>query len=286
MSEESDETPESTEGSDASTTVAVMDRPGELAEVREQELARVELRKDRVWLPFLIPVGAILAVALFAINLSRLFLAASEGGKSPAVVIATVITLAILIGATIVAAIPNLRTSSLVLTVCGIAAAVSLAGSLVLGAGESKEEAVAEPQGEAINTLEVDAQANLKFQATNFDAPAGVNLIKYVDKGGSHTLLFVESEFSYVNLVVPGGPFESKVDLVKGKKYTIYCSVPGHRQAGMEATITVGDAPTTPTPEAGTATPTTVIPGATPSTAPSGASEVDPAAQSGNELGN
>ncbi len=286
MSEESDETSESAEGSDASTAVAVMDRPGELAAVREQELARVELRKDRVWLPFLIPVGAILAVALFAINISRLFLAASEGGKNPATVIATVMTLAILIGATIVAAIPNLRTSSLVLTVCGIAAAVSLAGSLVLGAGESHEEAVAEPQGEAINTLAVDAQSNLKFQATNFDAPAGVNLIKYVDKGGTHTLLFVEPEFSYVNLAVPGGPFETKVELVKGKKYTIYCDVPGHRQAGMEATITVGDAPANPTPEADTATPTTVIPGATPSTAPSGASEVDPAAQSGDELGN
>ncbi len=275
------------EESESSTAVAVMDRPGELELARAEEQQRVELRKDRVWLPFLIPVGAILAVALFAINISRVFLAASEHDKNPAVIIATLLTLAILVGATIVAAIPKLRTSSLVLTVCGIAAVVLLSGSLVLGASESKVEAVTEPEGEAINTLEVDALPNLKFQASNFDVPAGINLIKYIDKGGSHTLLFTEPELSYVNLAVPGGPIESKAELVKGKTYTIYCSIPGHREAGMEATITVGDAPANPTPEAGTATPTTVVPGSAPTTTPpAGTSENDPAAQSGDSLGN
>lgn len=273
--------------SESSTAVAVMDRPGELELARAEEQQRVELRKDRVWLPFLIPVGAILAVALFAINISRVFLAASEHDKNPAVIIATLLTLSILVGATIVAAIPKLRTSSLVLTVCGIAAVVLLSGSLVLGASESKVEAVSEPPGDAINTLEVDALPNLKFQATNFDVPAGINLIRYVDKGGSHTLVFTEPELSYVNLAVPQGPIESKAELVKGKKYTIYCTIPGHREAGMEATITVGDAPANPTPEAGTATPATVVPGSAPTTTPpAGTSENDPAAQSGDALGN
>src|SRR3954469_3717490 len=136
-----------------STAVAVAERPGEIELAAKQE--RVELRKDRVWLPFLLPVGAILAVALFTINISRIFLAASENGSDPAVIAAIIITLGVLLGATFIAAIPRLRTSSLVLTLCGITAVVLLSGSLALGAAEDKKEASAEPPGDAINTLEV-----------------------------------------------------------------------------------------------------------------------------------
>src|SRR6476661_2138425 len=103
---------------EAGTAVAVAERPGAVELAAREE--RIELRKDRVWLPFLIPVGAILAVALFAINISRIFLAASQDGSDPAVIAAVVITLGILFGATFIAAIPRLRTSSLVLTMCGI----------------------------------------------------------------------------------------------------------------------------------------------------------------------
>jgi len=103
---------------EAGTAVAVAERPGAVELAAREE--RIELRKDRVWLPFLIPVGAILAVALFAINISRIFLAASQDGSDPAVIAAVVITLGILFGATFIAAVPKLRTSSLVLTLAGV----------------------------------------------------------------------------------------------------------------------------------------------------------------------
>lgn len=267
------------------TAVAVAERPGALAvPVLTEAEKRIELRKDRILLPFLLPVGAILAVALFAINLSRIFLAASQDGSSPAVVAAVLVTLGILGGATTIAAIPKLRTSSLVLTVCGVAALVLMSGSLVLGSAESKEVASGEPPGDAISTLEIDA-TNFKFQAANFDAPAGINEIKYVSKEGSHTLAFDEPQFSYILLAAPGGKGVSKATFVENQKYTIYCTIPGHRAAGMQATITVGK-PGTGTPEAGTATPSTTLAGPSTSTKPSGQSEVDPAAQSGNQTGN
>lgn len=270
------------ETSGGGTTVAVAERPGGLATV-DPVAQRAELRKDRLLLPFLLPVGAILAVALFAINLSRVFLAASEGGSDPAVVAATLVTLAILIGATVVAAIPTLRTSSLVLTVCGVAVFVLLAGSLVLGAAENKVEAVAEPPGPAINTLEIDA-TNFQFQAKNFDVPAGVNELKYISVEGSHTLAFDDAQFSYVNLAVPGSNNVVKVDFVEGQKYTMYCTLPGHRAQGMEATVTVGKPGTTP--EAGTASPSSTLPGPPSTTTPNGQSEIDPSSQSGNGTGN
>lgn len=266
------------------TAVAVADRPGELAPVVTEEAKRVELRKDRVWLPFLIPVGAILTFALFAINLSRVFLAAAQGDTTPAVAAAVIVTLSILVGATTIAALPNLRTSSLVLSVCGIAVVVLLAGSLVLGAAENKEVKSAEPPGPSINTLEVDA-SDFHFQAKNFDVPAGINTIKYVAVEGSHTLAFAEPQFSYINLAAPGsGKNVIKATFVEGQKYTIFCTIPGHRQSGMEATITVGKAGTTP--QAGTATPTSTVPGPTTTTKASGNSQTDPAAQSANSTGN
>jgi len=266
----------------AGTAVAVAERPGELELAAHEQ--RVELRKDRMLLPFLIPVIAILTVALFTINLSRIFLAASENSKDPAVIAAIIATLAVLIGATVVAAIPKLRTSTLVLTMCTVIALVLLGGSLTLGAAENKEVKSAEPTGAADFTQQVDA-SNFHFQADNFDVPAGINEIKYVSKEGSHTLAFDEATQSYVNLQVPGGKDATKVDLVEGQTYTIYCTLPGHRTAGMHATLTVG-APGTKK-EAGTATPTTTAPGTSSTTKPTGQSEVDSSDQSGtSQTGN
>ncbi len=273
---------EPAEGGDStSTAVAVAERPGALAPTGEPiEVAR---RKDRFWLPFLIPVGAILTVALFTINISRIFLAASENSKNPAVVIGVILTLSVLVGASVVAAIPKLRTSSLVLTMCMITALILLSGSVVLGASENKVEVSAEPTAKADNTLQVDA-SNFQFQAKNFDVPAGVLELKYVSLEGSHTLAFDDPQFSYVGLSVPGGKDATKIQAVQGQKYTIYCTLPGHRAAGMEATITVG--PPGGKPEAGTSTPTTTLPGAPTTTTPSGKSQVDSSSQSGNQLGN
>jgi len=210
---------------EAGTAVAVAERPGALELAAHEQ--RVELRKDRMFLPFLIPVIAILTVALFTINLSRIFLAASENSKDPAVIAAIIATLAVLIGATVVAAIPKLRTSTLVLTMCSVIALVLLG------------------------------------------------------------LAFDEPQFSYVNLAVPSGKDAAKIDAVQGQKYTIYCTLPGHRAAGMQATLTVGPKGSG-TAEAGTATPTTtLVGGATSTTAPKGQSEVDQSQQSGtSQTGN
>lgn len=285
MSDETEIEQASETESNGGTAVAVAERPGELAvPVPTETEKRAELRKDRILLPLLLPVGAILAVALFAINLSRVFLAASQDNSAPAVVAAIVVTLSILIGATVIAAIPTLRTSSLVLMVCGIAALVLLAGSLVLGSAENKEAKSAEPPGPAINTLVVSA-SDFQFQAKNFDVPAGINEIKYVSTEGSHTLAFDEPQFSYVNLSAPSGKNTSKATFVEGQTYKIYCTISGHRALGMEATITVGKPGTKA--EAGTATPSTTLVGPpTNSTTPKGQSEVDSSGQSGNQLGN
>ncbi len=245
------------EAEGGTTAVAVMDRPGELERVAHEE--RVELRKDRLWLPFLIPVGAILVVALFTINISRIFLAASKDSHDPGVIAAIILTVAVLVGATVVAAIPKLRTSSLVITMCVVAAIVMLAGSLTLGAAENKEVVSAEPTGAPVGTLTVIA-TNFQFQAANLDIPPGIVEIKYTSQEGSHTLAFDEPQFSYVNLSQPGGAESSKITAVDGQVYTIYCTLPGHRAAGMHSTLTVKTGATLGSAPAQGATATTTLP--------------------------
>jgi plastocyanin len=243
---------------------------------------KLEERKSRLYLPFLLPVGAILVVAFFTLNISRIFLVASEDSSTPAVLIAAGITLAILVGATIVAAIPEIRTSSLVVGMAVLALVVMLAGSLVLGASLPKSEASAafvEPKGPAINTLEVDALPDLSFQAKKFDVPGGINLIKYIDKGGSHTLVFADNAQPGFQLAVPVGKDALKAELKPNTAYTIYCTIPNHRAAGMEAEIDVGAAGGAP--EAGTESSTeTTVPAGTETTVPKGSSNTDPASQS------
>jgi plastocyanin len=135
---------------------------------------------------------------------------------------------------------PGLRTTSKLLIVAFAIALIVSAGIVTLGPSEAKEEAggggFVEPKGKPVATVEVDALPTLKFQASEFTTKAGINEIKYIDKGGTHTLVFEEPELAGFELKVP--PDDSgKVELKKGD-YVIFCTIPGHRAAGMEATLT------------------------------------------------
>jgi plastocyanin len=191
----------------------------------------------RAILPLALPLVSAAAVAIWVTNISRAFLA---GGKQGSLVIVLIVTVTIMAGAAFMSASDRMRTSTKVLLVAGFIGTIISAGFISLGPSEESGTAgggFVEPKGPAVATVEVDAEPSLHFQSKAFTTKAGVNLFKYVDKGGTHTLVFAEAELAGFELKVPPND-QGKVDLKPGT-YTIFCTIPGHRAAGMQATVTV-----------------------------------------------
>lgn len=195
--------------------------------------------KTRVLLPLLVPLFSIAIVALLVLNISRVFLA---GDKDAALALGITITLAILVGASLIAAAPRLSTAALVMILAGVFVLVSMAGLVSLGPSLNDSEGAAtgyvQPTGAAVGSVDVEALPSIKFNATEFTAPVGIVQMNYSGATG-HTLAIQDPKFDGFLLTTDaGGPKKGKVELAAGK-YTIYCTVPGHEAQGMKATLTV-----------------------------------------------
>ena len=116
------------------------------------------------------------------------------------------------------------------------AALVLVLGLAACGGGGSNS-GYKEPSGPAGAQLTFSAK-NFAFTPDKATAPAGIIGITLKSTSGGHD--FVIDGVPGFKLTVPGsGDTDSaKVDLEKGK-YTFYCSLPGHRAAGMVGTLTV-----------------------------------------------
>jgi plastocyanin len=81
--------------------------------------------------------------------------------------------------------------------------------------------------------------ADLSFTPKDGTVAAGAVAVTYQNTGAiTHTLL-VEGDASWKKIEAPAGKTETETWTAKPGTYTFYCDVPGHRQAGMEAKITV-----------------------------------------------
>ena len=241
--------PEGT-GDDAGTDIVPAEgggrgfTPAPTALLEPDEDPKAEALRTRLLLPLLLPVISALAIAFYASNRSRALLA---GGSTGGLIVISVLTLIVLGGAAWISSQPELSTGALAVTLVVLLGIVGAAGLTTIGHAEPEGGGEAAPgyeppKGPVVASFEVDALPTLKFQATDFPTTAGINEITYVGKGGTHTLVFDEPEFRGFELAVNGEEIDSgKIEFQPGV-YTMYCSVPGHRAAGMEATVTVGDA--------------------------------------------
>jgi plastocyanin len=89
--------------------------------------------------------------------------------------------------------------------------------------------------------ISADPSGALAFTQTKLTAPAGTDTIDFDNASSTgHNVEIEDSSGEDVagTDTITDGKTSTTADLQPGT-YTFYCSVPGHREAGMEGTITV-----------------------------------------------
>ena len=217
----------------------------EVTTTEEQAALPAPPREHPVWqrygVPLVLPITVVAVLIFYVLNVSRVFLAAEGSG---AVVAAVVMTLSILIGASVISAMPTLRTSSVVLIVAGVFASITLAGLLTVGdaGGHGEEEVVVFEPVVAQGSLQAYDIGFRDLDPTAY--PVGVTEFALENVGQTHTFLFKEPAVAVEGgKLTMTGPddYTVRVNFSAPGEYTYFCDIPGHEAAGMIGTLTVDE---------------------------------------------
>jgi plastocyanin len=160
-----------------------------------------------------------------------------------------VVALAVIAAALALAACGSSSSTTTEPTAESNAPAESGAGAEAGSEGEAGSEAEGGSEGEAeggsakASTLEIEADPSgqLAYTSTTATAKAGKVTVDFNNPSAvGHDVAFENSSGETVGgtEVVTEGSDSTTVDLKPGT-YHYYCTVPGHREAGMEGTLTV-----------------------------------------------
>jgi plastocyanin len=205
---------------------------------------------EQFLVPLVLPVAVILFVVVYVMNVSRLFL---SGHEHIPVIVGTVITLIILVGAVLLSSAAS-RLSKSVITLVAAFFVLSITGSGWLLVGTA-----AGGGGEA-TTLSPDLKTNVTDKVTA--APGGALAFapsKLVGKTGlikfdvqvaapGHTFAFTDAatKLNEPLQLEPAGSTVSGVGFFgEAGEFKYICTIPGHEAAGMWGTLTVEGDPIT-----------------------------------------
>lgn len=206
--------------------------------------------RARVLVPVLLPMGLVGAIAVFAWSLSRVFLALPA---AIAALIALLVAGYLLAIAALVSRSGAIPARSLgvglavgLLGVVAAGTAASVVGPRELHASGEEETAEGEGQDEGEGEEAEIPQDAFVFEAVDIDwgqvperVDAGMTTLAIVNEGNITHNLVIEELGDELVAEAPGGAADAgEVSLETGQDYTYYCSIPGHREAGMEGTLT------------------------------------------------
>ena len=87
--------------------------------------------------------------------------------------------------------------------------------------------------------VNVHALDSLKFDKGTYDATAGDVTLTLLNDGSIQHTLDIDGKSGFELDVAGHGDSQSKTINLTAGTYTIYCSIAGHRNAGMQATLNV-----------------------------------------------
>ena len=199
---------------------------------------------DRYLSPLIIPVVVIVGLVVYVLNLSRVFLSAHG---HTAVIVGSVVTVVILVGATVLSNSSRLRTQTIALMTAGFLLLVFSSGWLVLGHSQVKGEnnaALGKP-GKYTDKISITAgpSGRLAFAPASISVKTGVYLVTLTDGANTqHTLNFDQTSTLWGSGLVVNKAGETAVSRIffgAAGDYTYFCAVPGHRSAGMQGVVHV-----------------------------------------------
>ena len=118
-----------------------------------------------------------------------------------------------------------------------VAAAALLVGGCGGGGGQGAGPTTSTGSTSAAGVVLSVAGTEFSFTPSKLKASAGQTTIRFTNKGvGEHDFVI---DALHVKLIAkPGKTAEATVTLTPGT-YPVYCSVPGHRQSGMQGMLMV-----------------------------------------------
>lgn len=134
------------------------------------------------------------------------------------------------------------------------AAELGMGGTITIIKGKSAERADATPAASPVASPEASANVaeggagrteveivgtDIAFDLTEITIPAGTDVTVILHNEGVLEHDFVIEDTDFATPIVPSGETSDVVVNLPAGEYAFYCSVPGHRQAGMEGTLIV-----------------------------------------------
>jgi uncharacterized cupredoxin-like copper-binding protein len=120
--------------------------------------------------------------------------------------------------------------------VVGVAAFVAVLGAC--GSSGSSGAAYKEPAGPPVETIKIES-GNVFFKPTSIKAKPGIAKLELTNiESGTHDLVIKGLPGFQLEVSGDGSKASGKVDLKPGSS-EFYCTIPGHKEAGMKGTITV-----------------------------------------------
>ena len=199
----------------------------------------------RFLVPFLLPIAVVLVIVVYVLNVSRMFL--SVHGHIP-IIVGTVITVTILVGATLLSAASRLRPTSVALITAAFLFTLALGGWISLGASENKEGGAAAlpPDLKAKQEEKITAAPGgaLAFAPAEVNAPTGLVKFDVTFAAAGHTFDVTDPSALTTELKPPAtGTFPTVAYFGEPGDYEFICTIPGHAAGGMHGVVHVSGNP-------------------------------------------